>query len=97
MTDAKKQMQVLMRRHKGKCAYCDRRVSTLLPPDHALRATREHLVPKSRGGSGKLSNLVLACRQCNEARGNQVPSEKTAPTAAKQRAMQAAAILAGVA
>ncbi|OKH18718.1 HNH endonuclease [[Limnothrix rosea] IAM M-220] len=32
--------------------------------------TFEHLRPKSKGGSNSLENLRLACRPCNQARGN---------------------------
>ena len=34
----------------------------------AERATLEHLVPKSKGGTNALANLVLACDPCNNAR-----------------------------
>jgi 5-methylcytosine-specific restriction endonuclease McrA len=32
--------------------------------------TIEHLYPKSRGGSNSLENLRLACKPCNQSRGN---------------------------
>lgn len=32
-------------------------------------ATKEHLWPKSHGGSNHISNLALACKSCNEERG----------------------------
>lgn len=35
-------------------------------------ATKDHVVPKSMGGLGKLENFVLACRECNEHRGDQL-------------------------
>ncbi|MBD2097328.1 HNH endonuclease [Trichocoleus sp. FACHB-591] len=38
-----------------------------LPPK---KLTREHLIPRSRGGSNSLENLRLACFQCNNSRGN---------------------------
>jgi hypothetical protein len=31
----------------------------------------EHIVPRSRGGSDRLSNLTLACQRCNQAKGEQ--------------------------
>jgi 5-methylcytosine-specific restriction endonuclease McrA len=31
--------------------------------------TFEHVVPRSKGGLNELDNLVIACRQCNGARG----------------------------
>jgi 5-methylcytosine-specific restriction endonuclease McrA len=35
--------------------------------------TIEHLVPKSRGGSSMYKNLVVACRICNNLRGDAAP------------------------
>lgn len=43
------------------CHYCGQR--------HRLRTlTVDHVVPRSRGGSNHLFNLVLACRPCNLAK-----------------------------
>ncbi len=44
------------------CAYCDAR-------DVPLEI--EHIVPKSKGGSDRVSNLTLACRPCNQRKGSQ--------------------------
>lgn len=35
----------------------------------------EHIVPKSRGGSDRISNLCLACHSCNQAKGPQTAAE----------------------
>ncbi|WP_363325705.1 RNA-guided endonuclease IscB [Thermogemmatispora sp.] len=35
----------------------------------------EHIVPKSRGGSNRVSHLTLACRVCNQAKGNWTAEE----------------------
>lgn len=35
----------------------------------------EHITPKSKGGSNRVSNLTLACRPCNQAKSNQDVSE----------------------
>lgn len=52
----------------------------LLRPTHAMDEKRwGHdvvcLVPKSRGGSDRVSNLTLACRTCNQAKGNRTAEE----------------------
>jgi 5-methylcytosine-specific restriction endonuclease McrA len=36
---------------------------------------RDHVVPRSRGGSNDLSNLVLACQGCNVRKGARLLSE----------------------
>lgn len=39
-------------------------------PDGFKWATLDHKVPRSKGGSHELSNLVLACNSCNATKGN---------------------------
>ncbi len=34
-------------------------------------ATRDHLIPVSKGGHSRAFNLVIACQQCNSIRGNE--------------------------
>ena len=43
------------------CAYCGAKDTPL---------EIEHIKPKSKGGSNRVSNLTLACRPCNEKKGN---------------------------
>ena len=42
-----------------RCAYCD-------APGAGVQINIDHVVPRSRGGSSRVSNLVPACRPCNE-------------------------------
>lgn len=35
----------------------------------------EHITPRSRGGSNRVSNLTLACNACNQTKGNQTAAE----------------------
>lgn len=37
-----------------------------------VRFTSDHVLPQSAGGSDNADNLALACRNCNERRGNRV-------------------------
>jgi hypothetical protein len=39
----------------------------------------EHIVPKSRGGSNRVSNLTLSCRKCNRKKGNKTAEEFGCP------------------
>jgi hypothetical protein len=40
----------------------------------------EHIIPKNRGGSNRVSNLTLSCRPCNQKKGNQTAQEFGFPT-----------------
>lgn len=44
----------------------------------------EHIIPKSRGGTDRIDNLCLACRDCNERKGNQTAEEFGYPHIQKQ-------------
>src|ERR671938_839088 len=50
----------LMEKWERRCAYCGAR-------DIPLNV--EHIRPRARGGSDRVSNLCIACRRCNEAKG----------------------------
>lgn len=55
----------LSRRDGWGCHYCGRLLG--------LRsATIEHVVPRAWGGQSMLRNVVLACRDCNGARGSEL-------------------------
>lgn len=49
--------EYLLEKWHRKCAYCDAK-------DLPLQI--EHIIPKARGGSNRISNLTLACPECNE-------------------------------
>ena len=58
--------EYLLEKWGRKCAYCGEK-------DVPLEI--EHLTPKSRGGSNRVSNLTLACHPCNQTKGNQTAAE----------------------
>lgn len=57
------------------CAYCG---------DTDTRLEIEHITPKSRGGSNRVSNLTIACHACNQQKGNQTAHEFGFPDIQKQ-------------
>lgn len=60
--------QYLLVRHHHTCAYCQGQSG-----DSVLN--REHVMPRSRGGSNRVANQVIACRACNEAKDNRTAGE----------------------
>lgn len=54
--------EYLLAKWGRKCAYCDA---------EGVPLEKEHIVPRSRGGSNRVSNLTLACRPCNSDKGAQ--------------------------
>ncbi len=54
--------EYLLEKWHRKCAYCG-------ATDTQLEI--EHIVPKSIGGSERVSNLAIACHSCNQAKSNQ--------------------------
>lgn len=57
--------RVVRERARLRCEYChaDERWQF-------IRFTIDHILPRSVGGSDNVDNLALACRNCNERRGN---------------------------
>jgi hypothetical protein len=45
------------------------------PADGYAFGQIDHVIPKSRGGSNKIDNLVLACGKCNASKNARTPEE----------------------
>jgi 5-methylcytosine-specific restriction endonuclease McrA len=73
----RRRRRALLARNGAVCAYCGKELGTGLP---FSRATLDHVVPISRGGRNGLENLILACKLCQRAKGDSLPSEGWAPT-----------------
>jgi 5-methylcytosine-specific restriction endonuclease McrA len=56
------------------CSYCERELD-FRNGKKPNQATVDHVVPMSRGGSDEESNLVLACKECNERKSNRTPEQ----------------------
>ncbi|HLG78020.1 MAG TPA: RNA-guided endonuclease IscB, partial [Ktedonobacteraceae bacterium] len=54
--------EYVLEKFQRQCCYCDSKQRPL---------QIEHMVPKCRGGSNRISNLCLACEPCNVAKGKQ--------------------------
>ncbi len=53
--------EYLLEKFNRQCVYCDAKNIPL---------EKEHIIPRSRGGTNSISNLTLACKCCNRAKGN---------------------------
>ncbi|HLY28472.1 MAG TPA: RNA-guided endonuclease IscB [Aggregatilineales bacterium] len=58
--------EYLLEKWRRKCAYCGKT---------AIPLQVEHITPRSRGGSDRVSNLTLACENCNLDKGTQTAAE----------------------
>ena len=56
----------LLHKYKYRCAYCGK---------SEVPFEVDHIRPRSRGGSNRVSNLALACHSCNTVKGNQTAGE----------------------
>ena len=67
--------EYLLEKWQRTCAYCKAK-------DVPLEV--EHIVPKSRDGSDRITNLALSCHDCNQAKGNQTAEEYGHPAVQAQ-------------
>ncbi len=58
--------EYLLEKYQRQCCYCGVQNVPL---------EIEHITPKSRGGSNRVTNLCLACHNCNQRKGNQTAAE----------------------
>lgn len=56
---------VLIERDGAYCRFCG----------ITSRLTKDHYVPRSRGGSDHLSNLIILCHDCNRKKGDLYPDD----------------------
>ena len=56
----------LLEKWAGRCAYCGQTTGGL---------EVDHMIPRSRCGTNRVSNLVLACHACNQEKGNRTAAE----------------------
>jgi hypothetical protein len=53
--------EYILERDNHRCSYCDKTNVAL---------TKDHVIPKSKGGSNRVSNLTCACTRCNDKKDN---------------------------
>ena len=70
----KKHYHEIVKRDGNRCVYCGR--TPIYPAylsyagnHHKEMATIDHVIPKCKGGTDDLDNLVLACWACNVRKG----------------------------
>lgn len=63
---------LLFRRDQFICAYCGNEFTP-------SRLTRDHIIPRSKGGSNKWTNVVTSCKACNVEKDNRTPEQAHMP------------------
>jgi hypothetical protein len=66
-TQWRKRLSILSR-DNWRCVFCDGDLTV-------LRATLDHLLPRSRGGTNDARNLAAACGPCNRRKGDKTLAE----------------------
>jgi hypothetical protein len=66
-TSSAQRLVVVLDRDGDRCVWCSRAFSDLVRP------TREHVVPRVKGGPSIPENEVAACARCNRERGHASP------------------------
>lgn len=61
----RKWRQSIKEKWNYQCAYCGSEENLTL----------DHIIPRSKGGSDKVTNVLCACKECNNLKGHQMWSE----------------------
>ncbi len=64
--------KALFSRDQHHCMYCGQHFSV-------SQLTQDHIVPLSRGGAHGWTNVITACRRCNQRKGNRTPEACNMP------------------
>ena len=65
-------LRAVWNRADGACYFCNKDTYIKATNQKKMKhntATKEHLIPKSMGGSNRIPNIKLACHKCNKDRG----------------------------
>lgn len=65
--------QGIFRRDGWRCRYCGLEVLTGVHDGHPRLATLDHYLPRCRGGTGHVENLVTSCLRCNQEKNDMLP------------------------
>jgi len=55
---------MIFKRDNFKCQYCGR------SQQEGAVLEIDHIIPKSKGGTDDIDNLITSCRECNRGKGN---------------------------
>lgn len=78
--------EYLLEKFRRTCIYCGR---------SNLPLQVEHIIPRSRGGSDRVSNLTISCQRCNQKKGDKTAKEFGHPNVQRQakESLKAAAFM----
>ena len=67
--------EYLLEKFNRRCVYCGK---------NNVPLEIEHIIPKTRGGTNRIDNLAIACRECNQKKGNKTAEEYGFPDVQKR-------------
>lgn len=68
-------VRFVLNRDKYKCVYCGTQSNEEREQSSKSILSIDHLIPESRGGDASISNLVCACKKCNNEKNDRTPEE----------------------
>ena len=69
MKNHKRKRQILYKKQNGICYLCNEKTDE-------DSATIDHVLPRSKGGSGRMSNLKMACYDCNHKKSDKILTDE---------------------
>lgn len=73
-------LRTVLVRDKFACQYCGVKLGL-------KSGTKDHVMPRSRGGPDTLTNVVAACKGCNNKKADRTPAEAKMPLLGQPRAL----------
>jgi len=74
----RRRLRQVVERFNGRCVYCGTETVKGAGSGQVTQpnaATLDHFIPRSLGGQECIWNYVLACRACNEEKGDRMPGD----------------------
>lgn len=60
----------MLNKFDGRCAFCGKKLQSHNPNKRSTYVTKDHVIPRSKGGANSISNYIPLCSTCNGMKGS---------------------------